>query len=136
MNRGHSDTMTEGIRIRVSAQYLPEQSLPDHRRYAFVYRVRISNEGDEWAKLLSRRWVIRDAVGETEVVEGPGVVGETPELEPGQSHEYLSGCPLPTPWGTMEGHYVMQRRDGRSFEAAIGRFFLTQTTELFSSQQS
>ena len=134
MTNGHSDQTTEGIRIQVSAQYLPEQSAPDQRRYAYVYRVRITNEGEEWAKLLSRRWVIRDADGETEVVEGPGVIGETPELEPGDSHEYMSSCPLPTEWGTMEGHYVMQRRDGRTFDAAIGRFFLTRTTELFSSQ--
>ena len=134
MNQGHSDTTTEGIRVRVSAQYVPEQSLPEHRRHAFVYRVHITNEGDEWAKLLSRRWVIRDADGETEVVEGPGVIGEMPELEPGEGHEYMSGCPLPTEWGTMEGHYVMQRRDGRTFEAAIGRFFLTRTTELFPSR--
>lgn len=134
METGHSDVTTQGIRILVSAQYLPEQSVPEQRRYFFVYRVNISNEGERWAKLLSRRWVITDGDGEIEVVEGPGVVGEQPELEPGESHEYMSGCPLRTTWGTMEGHYVMQREDGETFEARIGRFFLTQNTELLASR--
>lgn len=134
METGHSDVTTQGIRIVVSAQYLPEQSVPEQRRYFFVYRVNISNEGTRWAKLLSRRWVITDADGEIEVVEGPGVVGEQPELAPGDTHEYMSGCPLRTTWGTMEGHYVMQREGGGTFNAKIGRFFLTQNTELLASR--
>ena len=133
MANGHSDTSTQGIRIYVSAQLIPEQTDPDHRRYAFAYRVQITNEGQRWAKLLSRRWVITDSHGDTEVVEGPGVVGEQPELEPGEGFEYMSGCPLATPWGTMEGHYVMQREDGSTFEAEIGRFFLTKDTALVES---
>ena len=106
MQSGHSDVTTEGIRVRVSAQYVPAQSDPDHRKFLFVYRVVIANEGSRWAKLLSRRWVITDGNGEVEVVEGPGVVGEQPELAPGESHEYTSHCPLSTSWGTMEGHFV------------------------------
>ncbi len=130
MKNGHSDTSTHGIRVHVSAQFIPEQSDPDKRRYAFAYRVRITNEGQQWAKLLSRRWVITDSLGEVEVVEGSGVVGHQPELEPGEGFEYMSGCPLPTSWGTMEGHYVMQLKDGSTFEAKIGRFFLTKDTTL------
>ena len=133
MVNGHSDTSTQGIRIYVSAQLIPEQTDPDHRRYAFAYRVQITNEGPRWAKLLSRRWVITDSLGEMEVVEGPGVVGEQPELQPGESFEYMSGCLLKTEWGTMEGHYVMQLEDESTFEAEIGRFFLTKDTTLVES---
>lgn len=135
MQNGHSDTTTQGIRIHVSAQLIPDQSDPDEKRYAFAYRVRISNEGKDWAKLRSRRWVITDGDGEVKVVEGPGVVGDQPELGPGDSYEYMSGSLLPTAWGTMEGHYVMQRQDGTQFEAQIGRFFLTKDTTLVKSER-
>lgn len=130
MEDGNSDIITDGIRVQVSAQYVPGESDPDRRHYTFVYKVVIRNEGDEWAKLLSRRWTITDANGEVEVVEGPGVVGAQPELEPGEAHEYMSHCPLRTHWGTMEGHFVMQRKSGETFQAEIGRFFLSETTRL------
>ncbi len=135
METGHSDVTTEGIRIQVAAQFLPEQSSPRHGRYCFAYRVRISNEGQATAKLISRRWLITDASGEQEVVEGPGVVGKQPRLAPGERHEYMSGCPLGTEWGTMEGHYVMPRDDGELFEAQVGRFFLAKNTAQISSQR-
>ena len=131
---GHSDVVTEGVRVQVAAQYLPDRSDPEHMSYVFVYRVRIRNEGEAVVTLRSRRWVITDADGEVEVIEGPGVVGEEPRLEPGAKHEYMSGCPLPTSWGTMEGHYVMERADGSTFEARIGRFFLAPTVAPISSQ--
>ena len=133
MQQGSSDVSTEGVRVQVAAQPIPEQSDPDGRLYAFAYRVRITNEGEDWAKLRSRRWVITDSSGELEVVEGAGVVGHQPELEPGEGFEYMSGCPLRTSWGTMEGHFVMQRRDGSTFEAKVGRFFLTKDTRLIDS---
>ena len=123
---GHSDTTTEGIRIRVSAQYLPDQSLPEHKRYAFVYRVRITNEGGTTVQLLNRHWTIVDRTGHTEEVHGPGVVGEQPVLEPGQGFEYTSGCPLPTPFGSMAGIFDMQRTDGTEFEAEVALFQLMQ----------
>lgn len=128
METGHSNTTTDGIRVRVAAQYLPDQSDPDTRQYLFAYRVIIENQGERAAKLLSRSWLIRDARGEEKKVEGPGVVGEQPNLEPGERFEYVSGCPLETEWGTMEGCYTMQREDGEEFEAAIGRFFLAPNT--------
>ena len=134
MQSGHSGTTTEGIRIRVAAQYLPERSSPAHGQYFYIYRVRISNEGEAWAKLRSRRWKITDADGLVEVVEGPGVVGDLPELAPGESYEYTSGCPLATEWGTMEGHYTFEREDGARFDAKIGRFFLALTTAPIASQ--
>ncbi|MBC8451112.1 MAG: Co2+/Mg2+ efflux protein ApaG [Planctomycetes bacterium] len=134
MQSGHSDTTTEGIRVRVAAQFLPERSSPEMGQYFFVYRVRLSNEGEHAAKLLTRYWLITDANGKTEEVEGPGVVGDFPDLAPGESYEYMSGCPLGTEWGTMEGHYVFEREGGERFQAGVGRFFLALTTAPITSQ--
>ena len=125
MKKGQSDVTTEGIRIRVGAQYLPNQSNPDQQHYAFAYRVQIENVGDRAAQLISRKWVILDADNECRIVRGPGVVGEQPRLEPGEQFEYMSGSTMPTEWGTMEGSYQFMREDGEEFEATIGRFFLT-----------
>jgi ApaG protein len=123
-----SDTVTEGIRVQAAARYLPEQSDPEHDRFTFAYRIVISNEGSKKAKLLSRHWLIIDSEGHREEVRGPGVVGEFPDLGPGERFEYTSGCPLATPWGTMEGTYQMEREDGSTLDAAIGRFFLVSET--------
>lgn len=119
-----SEEVTEGIRVGAGAFYLPQESDPDERRFAFGYTIVISNEGDRPAKLLSRHWVIIDAQGRREDVRGPGVVDETPRLEPGQAFKYQSLCPLRTSWGTMEGSYTMRRDDGETFEARVGRFYL------------
>jgi ApaG protein len=122
-----SDVVTEGVRVGASAFYLPQESDPDENRYAFGYTIVISNDGDRPARLLSRHWVIIDANGRRDEVQGPGVVGETPRLEPGQAFKYQSFCPIRTRWGTMEGTYTMQRDDGETFEARIGRFYLRVT---------
>ena len=119
-----SDTLTEGVRVQVYPGYVPEQSNPELFRFSFSYRVVITNEGDRKVKLLSRHWLIINSDGGEENVDGPGVVGYTPELEPGESFEYASHCPINTPWGTMEGSYTMIRDDGTKFDAAIGRFYL------------
>lgn len=119
-----SDTITHGIRVRAAAHYLPGQSSPGEGRYMFAYRIVISNESAGRAKLLSRHWVIINANGERQDVEGPGVVGKTPALEPGESFKYTSFCPLDTEWGSMEGTYSMQRDEGEEFDVVIGRFFL------------
>lgn len=119
-----SDCTTEGVRVGAAAFYMPDESDPHMQRYLFGYRIVIANNGELPAKLLSRHWIILDANGRREEVNGPGVVGETPALAPGQAFEYTSYCPLPTPWGTMEGTYTMQRPDGTLFEAKIGRFYL------------
>lgn len=128
METGHSDTTTEGVRVRVAAQFLPEHSSPARSHFLYQYQVVIENLGDVRARLLSRHWVIRDASGETREVRGPGVVGEYPDLAPGENFVYTSGCPLPTEWGTMEGTYRMMREDGEEFDVEIGRFFLARTT--------
>lgn len=135
-NPGHSDTTTEGVRIRVAAQFVPGESDPDQGRHTFAYRVLIANLGAGPVKLLSRHWVIKDANNETREVRGPGVVGETPELAPGESFEYMSSCPLQTAWGTMEGSYTMRRGDGSLFRARIGRFFLARTTAPIASMET
>jgi ApaG protein len=120
-----SDTVTRGIRIEVRSEYDALRSAPKDDHYFFAYHVRISNLGTEAAQLLSRLWIITDADGDVERVEGPGVVGETPVLEPGDAFEYTSFCPLTTPVGTMEGHYVMVLlASGERFDAEIGRFTL------------
>jgi len=122
-----SDVITKGIRVVAAAQYISEQSDPDRHHYQYVYRIVISNEGESNARLRARHWVILDADNERREVRGKGVVGETPELRPGDSFQYFSGCPLQTQWGTMEGTYEMEREDGSTFDAAIGRFFLAPT---------
>jgi ApaG protein len=119
-----SDTTTEGLRVGATAFYLPEESNPDEGKFRFGYRILIVNEGTEPAQLVSRHWIIVDAEGHREDVRGPGVVGQTPLLKPGEGFKYTSYCPLETPWGTMEGTYQMVRPDGRKFEAKIGRFYL------------
>jgi ApaG protein len=119
-----SDTTTQGIRIQVRSQYLADRSAPASSRYFFAYKVRITNEGTETAQLLSRRWVITDAHGKTEVVDGPGVVGQQPVLGPGESFEYTSFCPLETPFGSMHGVYRMVRTGGERFDATIAPFHL------------
>lgn len=121
---GKSEAVTEGIRIEVTPEYIPQQSYPDKKEYLFAYCVVITNEGDKWAKLVSRHWIIINADGDVEEVEGPGVVGHTPELTPGESFEYTSFCPLNTNWGTMEGTFKMARENGDTFDAKIERFYL------------
>lgn len=119
-----SDTTTDGIRIEVESAYIAERSDPASSSYFFSYHVRISNVGSETAQLLSREWLITDSEGNVERVTGPGVVGEQPVLEAGQSFEYTSFCPLATPVGTMEGSYTMVRRGGTTFQALISPFTL------------
>jgi len=119
-----SDTTTNGIRVQVEARYLPEQSSPRDNQYLFAYRIKISNEGGETAQLISRHWIITDADGHVEQVQGPGVVGEQPVLGPGGSFEYTSFCPLRTSVGTMHGTYQMVRANGDEFDAVISPFTL------------
>jgi ApaG protein len=121
-----SDTTTRGVRVGAHAFFLPDQSDPDERKFLFGYNIVIGNYGDVPVQLLRRHWVIIDGLGRREDVEGDGVVGQTPRLEPGEAFKYQSFCPLKTQWGTMEGSYTLRTDDGEEFEAHIGRFFLTQ----------
>jgi ApaG protein len=119
-----SDTTTRGIRVQVESFYDEERSAPDEHYYFFAYQVRISNEGEETAQLISREWIITDAQGQQQRVQGPGVVGEQPVLGPGESFEYTSFCPLATPVGVMQGSYQMVTRGGERFDAEIAPFSL------------
>lgn len=121
-----SEAITNGIRIRVVSQYLPDHasSEPRERQWFFTYTVKIANEGLDTVQLLSRHWIITDANGHTEEVRGPGVVGAQPVLAPGESFEYTSGCPLRTAFGTMKGSYQMVTDDGQEFDAEIAPFAL------------
>jgi ApaG protein len=114
--------VTEGIRVAVRSAYRPDRSEPGAGKWLFTYTVRIANEGDVPARLVSRRWVIVDANGEREEVEGEGVVGHQPHLDPGEEFEYTSFCVLKTPHGSMRGTYRMVREDGTTFDARIAPF--------------
>jgi ApaG protein len=115
---------TRNIVVEVEPFYMPERSDPDENRYVWAYRVTIANRSEEWVQLLSRYWRITDEVGRVEEVQGPGVVGEQPELDPGDSYQYTSGCPLSTPSGVMVGHYTMRNTEGELFDVAIPAFSL------------
>ncbi len=119
-----SDTTTRGIRVQVETFYDEERSSPQESYYFFSYHVRISNVGTETAQLVSREWFITDGNGDTQRVQGPGVVGEKPVLAPGEEFEYSSFCPLTTPVGAMQGAYRMVLQNGDSFEAEISPFSL------------
>ena len=119
-----SDCITEGIRIMVDPEYIPGELVSTNGKYLFSYRVRIVNEGDLPAQLITRHWIIINSEGKTENVLGEGVVGRQPKLNPGEEFKYTSYCPLDTPWGTMEGTFQMIRNDGTEFNAIIERFYL------------
>ena len=116
--------VTDGVRVTVESVYLADRSSPDEESYAFAYTVTIANEGAARVQLRRRHWIITDGDGRVEEVEGPGVVGEQPVLEPGAAHGYTSGAVIKTPIGTMEGTYEMHEASGRIFRAMIPRFGL------------
>jgi ApaG protein len=115
---------TRGVIVRVKPQYLPEQSDPDARRWVWAYHIEVVNASAETVQLISRHWIITDATGRVEEVQGPGVVGEQPTLRPGAAFAYASGCPLPTPSGSMVGRYMMITDAGERFDVAVPAFSL------------
>ena len=121
-----SEAVTRGVRVFVRSEYAAEKSRPSQNEWFFLYTVRISNEGDEPVQLITRHWVITDGTGRVEEVRGPGVVGKQPTLKPGESFEYTSGCPLPTPFGVMEGTYQMVSESGALFDVKIAPFTLSE----------
>jgi len=110
--------------------YLAEQSAPDEDQYVFAYKVTIRNTGDVAGQLISRHWIITDGDGQVQEVRGDGVVGKQPKLEPGESFEYTSGCPLTTPVGSMRGSYQCVAADGTAFEVPIPEFVLSMPNRL------
>ena len=123
-NVSTSKAVTRGVSVSVEADYSPEHSAPEKSQWFFLYTITISNEGAQSFQLISRHWRITDATGELEEVRGPGVVGEQPVLGPGESFQYTSGCPLTTPFGSMEGTYQIVAEDKTSFDAEVAPFEL------------
>jgi ApaG protein len=128
MTKSGGDTMkaffpyaeeTRGLTVRVSANFYAEQSEPQKEHWFWAYHIRIENAGPMSAQLLSRKWIFEDARGAQHLVEGEGVVGEQPVIQPGGSYDYVSGCPLSTPSGSMVGSYQMIGEDGSRFDIAI-----------------
>jgi ApaG protein len=119
---------TRAICVTVRPQYLPDQSDPAKSQYVWEYRVRIENKGDFTVQLRSRHWKITDALGRLQEVKGPGVVGKTPMLRPGDVFEYTSGTPLSTPSGIMGGTYQMVSESGENFDIEIPVFSLDTPT--------
>jgi ApaG protein len=119
------EATTGDLVVRVAVSFLPEQSAPASGRWFWSYHIRIENRGSQSVQLLSRAWTITDGRGSVHEVRGEGVVGEMPLIAPGAAYDYVSGCPLPTPTGSMTGSYRMVGEDGTSFDIAIPSFPLT-----------
>jgi ApaG protein len=119
-----SDDNKYAIAVSAAPEFITDQSDAENGQYVFAYTITIRNVGHEPAQLVSRHWIITDADGEVQEVRGLGVVGEQPLLQPGESFTYTSGCPLPTPIGTMRGTYQMVAEDGTHFTADIPEFAL------------
>ncbi len=115
---------TEGIRVRVEPIYSLAESDPAEDTFVFTYRIELENEGSVAARLLFRHWLIHDSAGEDTEVEGEGVVGQQPSLDPGDAHRYRSFCVLRSPAGYMEGYYTFERPDGERFQVVVPRFAL------------
>jgi ApaG protein len=119
-----SEAVTNGIRVEVISQHSQENSRPSQGEWVFQYTVRITNLSPDTVQLLSRHWIITDAVDHVEEVRGPGVVGAQPVLAPGESFKYSSWCPLKTPTGRMQGTYEMVGPGGARFDIEIAPFAL------------
>jgi len=118
-------TLTHNIEISVECKYWPEQSNPRENHYFFVYYITIENKGNQAVQLIKRHWEIFDSINEVRTVDGVGVVGETPIIEPGEKFEYNSGCNLVSEIGYMQGYYTMKRmHDGSEIEVTIPQFNL------------
>jgi ApaG protein len=121
-----SEAVTRNIRVQVDTDYAPSRSSPKEGLWFFLYTIRLTNEGRETVQLVGRHWIITDAMGHVEEVRGPDVVGKRPVLEPGDSFEYTSGCPLRTPFGSMRGTYQMVNDKQEEFQIEIPPFTLTE----------
>lgn len=117
--------ITQGVRISVETYYQPEFSRPFNNEFMFAYRITIENNGESTIRLIRRHWHITDATGSCRIVEGEGVIGQKPFIEPGDSHQYVSGCHLRTEVGKMNGYFIMKKPvDGKQFQVTIPEFRL------------
>lgn len=114
---------TKGVKVTVETEYMPEYSSPAQYHFVFTYRITIENISDHTVKLVARHWDIRDTAHPKREVDGDGVVGKQPILEPGEIHQYVSGCNLKSGLGRMSGFYTMERvMDGKVFNVSIPAF--------------
>ncbi|MBT6843091.1 MAG: Co2+/Mg2+ efflux protein ApaG [Candidatus Melainabacteria bacterium] len=123
--------ISQGVEVKASSIYLEEYSKPSEYKFLFCYKITITNKSDQKVKLLNRHWIIIDSNSKQEEVQGPGIVGQQPEIEPNESHEYLSFCNLETHFGTMEGSYEMEKADSSKFQAIIPQFYLADNLNQF-----
>lgn len=122
-----SEAVTRKVRVTVVSEYAPARSAPSDSQWFFLYTITIANEGTETVQLLTRHWIITDGSGHVEEVKGPGVVGQQPTLAPGETFTYTSGCPLTTPFGTMQGTYQMVVAGStEEFDVTIAPFTLSE----------
>lgn len=121
-------TIQTDFKITTTTVYVESESAPDQNRYFFAYKITIKNSGSSSAQLMSRHWIITDALGHVEEVKGPGVVGLQPKIHAGQSFEYDSACPLKTSSGSMRGFYQFIDESGETFEIEIPEFYLIAPT--------
>ncbi len=117
-------SVTCDIEVTVTPEYLAERSSPENGEYFWAYTIEITNRSSRTVQLRTRHWRITDGLGRKQEVRGPGVVGKQPVLKPGESFEYTSGVPLPTPSGFMTGTYGMVTDNGELFDIAIPTFSL------------
>ncbi|MEM6051368.1 Co2+/Mg2+ efflux protein ApaG [Erwinia sp. P7711] len=115
---------TPRVCVHVQSAYIASQSVPDEERYVFAYTVTIRNLGRTAVQLLGRYWLITNGNGRETEVQGEGVIGEQPHIEPGSEFQYTSGAVLETPMGTMQGHYEMTDSEGETFQVDIPVFRL------------
>lgn len=118
------ESLQSHFEVSIKTSYVVGESRPDQGYHFFAYKVFIKNTGNVAAQLVSRHWVITDALGRVDEVRGPGVVGLQPKIQPGQSFEYESGCPLVTSSGSMRGTYQMVSDEGVNFSLEVPEFYL------------
>lgn len=128
-----SEAITNSIRVEVMSRYSAENSKPQQGMWVFQYTVRITNLSQDTVQLLSRHWIVTDALDRVEEIQGGGVVGQMPVIAPGQSFQYSSWCPLKTASGSMRGTYEMVGPGGALFDIEIAPFALRSQVSLFSS---
>jgi ApaG protein len=123
--------LSQGIKITVETFYQPDYSNPVNNEFMFAYKIIIENHNSYPVKLLSRHWYIYDSNGSLKEVEGEGVVGVQPQINPGEQYQYISGCNLRTEIGKMQGSYLMENINSKkTFNAAIPAFYMTAPSKL------
>jgi len=118
------EATTDSIRVIIEPQFLADQSSPDENIFVWAYNVRIENNGKISMQLKSRSWAVVDSFGQTRKINGKGVVGQQPTLDPGDAFEYTSGVPLKTPSGIMHGSYKMLTEYDQWIDVSIPAFSL------------